>query len=126
MSTIEGGIICTSNFQTYEILRMLRSHGMVRKASSNKIKKNYLKKYRDLNSDFIFSYPSYNVRSTELNANLGISQLKRLKNNLIRSKNFSYFLKNLNKDKFFVNFDITGSVNYGLIILLNKSYAVIK
>lgn len=124
MSTIEGGIICTSNFETYEILRMLRSHGMVREASSNKIKKNYLKKYRDLNRDFIFSYPSYNVRSTELNANLGISQLKRLKkNNLIRSKNFSYFLKNLNKDKFFVNFDITGSVNYGLIILLNKSYA---
>ena len=124
MSTIEGGMICTNSFNTYEILRMLRSHGMVREASSSKIKNVYLKKYRDLNKDFIFSYPSYNVRSTEINANLGISQLKRLtKNNLKRSKNFNLFLKNLDKNKFFVKFNTLGSVNYGLIILLNQEIA---
>ena len=39
MSTIEGGMICTNNFNTYEILRMLRSHGMVREASSLKMRK---------------------------------------------------------------------------------------
>lgn len=124
MSTIEGGMICTDNFDTYEILRMLRSHGMVREASSLKIRKKYLKKYKDLNKDFIFSYPSYNVRSTELNANLGISQLKRLtSNNLKRSRNFNLFLQNLDKDKYYVNFNTLGSVNYGLIILLNKKFA---
>lgn len=124
MSTIEGGMICTNSFNTYEILRMLRSHGMVREASSSKIKNVYLKKYKDLNKDFIFSYPAYNVRSTEINANLGISQLKRLaKNNLKRTKNFNLFLKNLDKNKFFVNFNTVGSVNYGLIILLNQKIA---
>ena len=127
MSTIEGGMICTNNFNTYENLRMLRSHGMVREASSLKVRNKYLKKYKDLNKDFIFSYPSYNVRSTELNANLGISQLKRLtNNNQKRSKNFNLFLKNLDKNKFFVNFNTSGSVNYGLIILLNKKFANFK
>ena len=54
MSTIEGGMICTNSSDTYEILRMLRSHGMVREASSSKIKNVYLKKYKYLNKDFIF------------------------------------------------------------------------
>ena len=31
MSTIEGGMICTDDFEAYEKLRMLRSHGMIRK-----------------------------------------------------------------------------------------------
>ena len=33
MTTIEGGMICTNDDKTYEIAKMLRSHGMVREAS---------------------------------------------------------------------------------------------
>ncbi len=39
LSTIEGGMVCTNNEEIYQMLRMLRSHGMVREASSEIIKK---------------------------------------------------------------------------------------
>ena len=34
LSTIEGGMICTSDKKIYEILRMLRSHGMLRESGN--------------------------------------------------------------------------------------------
>mgnify|MGYP001389919377 CR=1 FL=1 len=36
MSTIEGGMICTNDKETYHNLLMLRSHGMVREVKSKK------------------------------------------------------------------------------------------
>ena len=36
MSTIEGGMICTNDENSYEALRMFRSHGMVREMLNNK------------------------------------------------------------------------------------------
>lgn len=127
MSTIEGGMISTNSIETYRNLRMLRSHGMVRECDSEKIKFFYQKKYPNLNKDFIFAFPSYNVRSTELNAQLGISQLKRLnKNNIIRYNNFKYFLSQLDKKKFYTDFNILGSVNYALILIFNKNISNFK
>ncbi len=38
MSTIEGGMICTDDEELYEILRMLRAHGMVRELHDNQKK----------------------------------------------------------------------------------------
>ncbi len=32
MSTIEGGMVCTNDKKIYELLKMLRSHGMVRES----------------------------------------------------------------------------------------------
>ena len=56
----------------------------------------FLKNYPDLNKYFIFAYPVYNFRSTEINAVLGINQIKRLNtNNKRRVGNFSYFIKNI-------------------------------
>ena len=49
MSTIEGGMVCTNNESTYESLRMLRSHGMVREISNEKFKKKWVDEYEDLN-----------------------------------------------------------------------------
>ena len=40
MSTIEGGMICTDDEETYRVLRMLRSHGMVGKLGMRKSNKN--------------------------------------------------------------------------------------
>ena len=34
MSTIEGGMICTNSESFYQILRMLRSHGMLRESNN--------------------------------------------------------------------------------------------
>ncbi len=78
LSTIEGGMVCTDDRGLYETLRMFRSHGMVRECSSQEARAPYYRQYPDLNPDFIFAFPAYNVRSTEINAVIGRSQLKRL------------------------------------------------
>ena len=127
MTTIEGGIISTNSRKIYEICRMLRSHGLVRELKDNKIKKLYQKKYTDLNEQFIFGVSGYNVRGTEINGVLGLNQLKRLDKNIkFRNRNFNFFLKNINENKYFVNFDLSGQSNYAFIIIFNKKYQNMK
>ena len=64
MSTIEGGMICTNDATIYETARMMRSHGMVRESTSAEVKDGYRARHPDLNPEFIFAFPAYNVRST--------------------------------------------------------------
>ena len=126
MSTIEGGMICTNDSDLYEVLRMLRSHGMVRESSSAVLKETFYRKYPDLNPDFIFAFPAYNVRSTEINAVIGRSQLKRLDvNNKIRSENLNLFLKHLDPEKYQTDFDTAGSCNYAFTLVLNRPDSVL-
>ena len=121
MSTIEGGMICTNDKKTYFDLLMLRSHGMIREVKDNKFQNFMKKKYSDLNSKFIFYHPAYNVRNTEIGGVLGQSQIKRLDSNIKkRNSNLVYFLNNLDKNKYFVKFNITGQSNYALNLVLKK------
>lgn len=127
MTTIEGGMVSTNNKNIYEIIKMMRGHGMLRESSDKKIVKKFLKNYSDLNKDFIFAYPGYNFRSTEINAVLGINQIKRLNtNNKKRVSNFSYFIKNIDKKKYFSNFAMKDSCNYAFVIIFNKEYRNLK
>ena len=121
MSTIEGGMVCTNNNKIYEMARMIRGHGIVREISSSKYQNQYIKKYKNLSPKFIFLYPGFNFRSNELNAVVGLSQLKFLKkNNLKRSKNLKYFLKKIDKEKYFVDFKLEGNSNYAFPVILKK------
>jgi CDP-6-deoxy-D-xylo-4-hexulose-3-dehydrase len=127
MTTIEGGMVSTNNSNIYEMIRMFRSHGMVREASTEAFKRPYWEKYPDLNPDFIFAYPAYNVRSTEINAVLGRSQLKRLDvNNQKRTENLNIFLKNLNPDKYQTDFNTEGSCNYAFTLILRKPDTMLR
>ena len=122
MSTIEGGMICTNNKKIYEIVRMLRSHGMLRESGNKFYEKKIQKKYNHLSPKFIFLYPAYNVRNTEIPAVIGINQLKNLnKNNKIRTKNFITFLKNINQKYYRTDFDLKGSSNYAFPLILKKA-----
>lgn len=121
MSTIEGGMVCTNDENIYETLRMMRSHGMAREALSDEVKQKYLSEHPDLSPDFIFAYPAYNVRNTEIGAVFGRSQLKRLdENNLKRRKNFQLFLDYLDSEKFRTDFDLKGSCNYAFNLVLKE------
>jgi len=105
MSTIEGGMVCTNDSQIYQMLRMYRSHGMVREASDSVLRQQYAENNAQLNPDFIFAFPAYNLRNTELGAVLGRSQLKRLDaNNLQRIQNHDLFISKLNPERFRTNF----------------------
>ena len=37
------------------------------------------KKYKDLNTQFIFKFPAYNVRNTEIGGVLGLEQIKKIR-----------------------------------------------
>jgi len=121
MSTVEGGMVCTNNEAIYETIRMLRSHGMVRESTSDNIKQKYIDEHPDLSPDFIFAYPAYNVRNTEIGAVFGRSQLKRLdENNVKRKKNFELFLENLNSNKYMTDFNLEGSCNYAFNLVIKE------
>lgn len=119
MSTIEGGVICTNDDRFYQMCRMFRSHGMVRELTDESIKREYAEKFPELRPEFLFAVPGYNMRSTELNAVIGLNQLKRLdENNKRRIENFKLFVNNLDPVKYYTDFQMEGQVNYAFIVLL--------
>lgn len=121
MSTIEGGMVCTNDEGFYEVIRMLRGHGMLRESTSENVKLKVKNDFPDLNPDFIFVHPGYNMRSTEINAVMGRQQLKRLDyNNEKRRENFRFFLENLDSKKFYTDYAEKGSCNYAFTLLLNE------
>jgi CDP-6-deoxy-D-xylo-4-hexulose-3-dehydrase len=121
MSTVEGGMVCTNDGELYETVRMLRSHGMVRESQSPEVRRRYEQKHPDLNPDFIFAFPAYNVRSTEINAVLGRTQLKRLDaNNHRRTENLRTFLANLDPKRYRTDFALEGSCNYAFTLVLKE------
>ena len=121
MSTIEGGMICTDDEKLYQICRMYRSHGMVREATDDQLKKSYVDANPELNPEFIFAYPALNMRSNEIPAVIGRNQLKRLDdNNAERIRNFDLFLKNLDPNKYRTDFELEGSCNYAFNLILKK------
>lgn len=122
MTSIEGGMICTNDYTFYQYARMFRSHGMVRESTDDTLKNAYKEKYNDLNTDFIFSAPAYNMRSTEINAVMALNQLKKLdKNNTLRKQNLKVFLENLDAKKYYTDFDQRGNSNYAFTLLLRNA-----
>ena len=120
MSTIEGGMICTNDENSYEALRMFRSHGMVREMLNNKKKNIWIEKYKDLNEKFIFTRPAFNVRNNEIGAIIGLEQLKRLDYMVKkRADNFQLFL-DLLPNWCFKDFNLQGQSNYAFNLILNE------
>ena len=119
MSTIEGGMICTNDPEAYQQARMLRSHGMVREANDPAVRAAYQSANPELNPDFIFVYPAYNTRNTEIGGILGRSQLKRLDQNVKRrTANLLRFLKQIDPNKYRTDFKLEGSSNYAFNLIL--------
>ena len=121
MSTIEGGMICTNNEYFYQVCRALRSHGMSREITDENFKQSIINENPDLNKDFIFIAPAHNFRSTELNAVIGLSQIKKLdSNNVCRVNNFNYFMDKLDSNKYHTDIEIEGQCNYAFIVILKE------
>mgnify|MGYP003136726825 FL=1 len=124
MTTIEGGMISTDSEEIYQLARMFRSHGMTREASKE-VQEKYLSD--DLNPLFTFAVPGYNMRSTELNAVLGLKQIKRLDSNVTeRKNNLDIWLKNLNSEKYYLDFFLEGNSNFALPLLIKDKNVSMK
>jgi len=121
MSTIEGGMICTNDSEVYQQLRMLRSHGMVRESNDTDIQNAYKEANPDLNPDFIFSFPGYNVRNNEIGGIMGLSQLKRLDKIINRrTENLNRFISQIDSNKYRTDFKLEGSSNYAFNLILKN------
>ena len=97
MSTIEGGMVSTDDKELNDLLLMLRSHGWSKDLDRETHSK-LVAKYDidDFHSPFVFYYPGFNLRTTDLNAKIGIGQIKKL--NWIlerREENHKRYLRNL-------------------------------
>lgn len=99
ISTIEGGMVSTNNNKFYNIALAIREHGWARNIQKN-FKKKLEKKFKidQFKSLYSFYYSGFNIRSSDLNAKLGLTQLKKIKKIAkIRNRNFHRYKKNLNK-----------------------------
>lgn len=76
ITTFEGGLCFTNNFELTELLRVLRAHGWSREADE---KDKYIREYPDIDPRFIFINLGYNLRPTEVQAAMGMHQLPKLK-----------------------------------------------
>lgn len=123
ITTIEGGMVCVNDDKLYDLSRLFRSHGMTREASEE-LQNKYKKEYPHLNPLFTFSVPGFNMRSTELNAVLGIEQMKRLDFNIQkRVHNLKVWLDNLDNRKYYTEFDIEGNSNFALPLIVKPLYS---
>ena len=78
LSTIEGGMVNTSDKELYETLLMLRSHGWGKdlpKDSYNKLIED--NDVDDFHKPFTFFVAGFNLRSTDLQAFLGLRQIDK-------------------------------------------------
>jgi len=97
MSTIEGGMICTNDKSVYDMLKQLRSHGWDRDLDKDRQKE--LREewgVDEFSALYTFYVPGFNVRSTDLQAVLGMGQLQKVDDMITqRNKNFELFKQKL-------------------------------
>ena len=126
MTTIEGGIISTNDSNLYELMLLKRSHGMARHLLPENYEKT-IAKYPDINPQFLFLTDGYNFRNTELNAVLGLEQLKRLDDSIeIRRRNFECFIKHLDPDIFYIPYNDPGNSSFAFPFICRRHEDVKK
>ena len=80
-------MICAKISKYLEVIKSLRSHGW---SKDLKMAKAIANKYKKIDKNWIFINSGFNFRPTDINAAIGIEQLKRIKKILsIRKYNFN-------------------------------------
>ncbi|HMO50409.1 MAG TPA: DegT/DnrJ/EryC1/StrS aminotransferase family protein [Kiritimatiellia bacterium] len=97
ISTIEGGMVCTNDRDLYNLFLSIRSHGWCRD-----IEEDYKTRWRsaydvdEFRNYYTFYYPGFNLRSADLNAFLGISQVKKMPEIVrVRYENYQLYARHI-------------------------------
>lgn len=101
MSTIEGGMVSTDDEEIYKILLSIRSHGWDRDFDPE-YQKQIREKYNvsDFRAFYTFYYPGFNLRSTDLQAFIGLSQIEKI-DDFVKARNKNYHIyQNLVKNDY--------------------------
>jgi len=121
IATMEGGMVLTDDEELYHLCLSLRAHGWTRDLPES------TSLFETSNNDMFEAYrfilPGYNVRPTELNAAVGIEQLKKLKGMTEqRRKNLKLFQTLFSQDeRFIIQKENDTSSAFSFTIILNPS-----
>ena len=98
LTTMEGGGIATNDFEMAQDLQSIRSHGWSRNRTDHK---KWESENPEIDSRFMFVSAGYNIRPMEIQAAIGVSQLKRLPENIRRRQEIARYVHNEIKDSRF-------------------------
>ena len=130
ISTIEGGMVCTDNDDFADVIKMIRSHGWDRDLSQDS-KDKYRQKYNvdDFDSLYKFYYAGFNLRSTDLQAFIGIGQIPKMSYIVKqREENYYTYRENLTSEIWLPVLEETQNVisNMGYPIITKNKKEVYK
>jgi CDP-6-deoxy-D-xylo-4-hexulose-3-dehydrase len=124
MSTIEGGMISTNNKEVYETLLQLRSHGWDRDLTEDKQKElRSAWDVTDFSALYTFYIPGFNLRSTDLQAQIGLQQLDKV-DGMIQNRynNFLYYKSKLDGKIWFPkSFENEFTSNFAIPVITKSS-----
>jgi CDP-6-deoxy-D-xylo-4-hexulose-3-dehydrase len=123
LSTIEGGFINTNDEDFYHTLLMMRSHGWDRDLpewkQSELRKENSVSEFDSL---YNFYLPGFNLRSTDLQAFIGLRSINKLDDfSKKRNKNFKTYLKNIKNNILTINDDTENFISNFAYPIINKN-----
>lgn len=96
ITTMEGGLCFTNDFQCVELMRVLRAHGWSREAEQHQ---KFANMYPQIDPRFLFVNLGYNLRPTEPQAVMGTIQLGKL-SGFIGNRRESYIHYRMLLDKY--------------------------
>ena len=123
MSTIEGGVITTNDKSMYDLLLQLRSHGWDRDLSKDR--QDALRSewsVDDFSALYSFYVPGFNLRSTDLQAFIGMGQLDKVDNSIQkRYENYLYYKEKLSGKVWFPNeMEDSFTANFAIPVILES------
>lgn len=124
ISTMEGGLILTDDYEIYCLCKSLRNHGWTRDQEEDS--PIFKRKEDDFFEAYRFILPGYNVRPGELQGALGLQQLKKLPAMLEqRRKNARYFQQKFKNDKrFIIQKEVGESSWFSFTMIINPESGV--
>lgn len=122
MATMEGGMVVTDDEELYHILSSLRAHGWTR----NLPKFNHVcgeKSDDPFEESFRFVLPGYNVRPIEMEAAVGLEQLKKLPSFIQERRNNAIHFQKLfeNHLDFYIQQEIGASSWFGFSLVIKEN-----
>jgi len=129
LSTIEGGFINTNDEDFYHLLLMMRSHGWDRDLPEWKQKELRLKySVDDFTSLYNFYVPGFNLRSTDLQAFIGLRAIDKLEDySKKRNENFIKYLNSIKNNELQIhNFDNNFISNFAFPIVNRNKTKIIE
>tara|TARA_B100000282_G_scaffold287208_1_gene254512 strand:- start:268 stop:1530 length:1263 start_codon:yes stop_codon:yes gene_type:complete len=95
ITCLEGGITVTNDYELAEIMKIIRSHGWIRNV---KEKEKWIKNYPKIDPNFLFVNEGYNLRLTEPQARMGMTQIKKLDGFIKKRRKNADYLMSLIKE----------------------------